>query len=435
MGHRDGLGQVTNPSSAPASPSAGLVNLCLNPGFETVYPNPSHTILEKIGNSRTFVPGDVDTGLEEVAITDHEFTTEDKVRVNSDTTLPGGLAINTDYFVRAIDADTISFHTTANDATTDTARVNLTSGGTGIHFVALFLPEADGQNTLFPAWQVKMNGALGQITVVETILGFGTGNALDFDITDKFASDTIRLRQIWAGITAGGSIDQELLEYIAKVANLKVIFAVDINMTISKASALRLQIQNSVDGSVQSDYALDNSDDQRLIVEKDLASTINQVTFEILFEKEITGTIDNVMIVVSPISLAALPFAPRNPVNKIGKRIGTGSSEIRLTGTTSKIKTGSGTPSPDEILRNTRPAWATDLELMHQVDIASAGATSRAFTAGDANFYSQQTSDGDADKNTNVTVPLGEDSELELQLSNSALTMDIFKRRWKGLNL
>lgn len=88
------------------------------------------------GNPATF---DTDTGVDggtEVITTDaaHNFTTEDAIYYNDrGGTETIGLTDGNQYWVRNLTSTTLSLHTSAADATSDTARVNLTAsaGGSG----------------------------------------------------------------------------------------------------------------------------------------------------------------------------------------------------------------------------------------------------------------------------------------------------------------
>jgi len=51
----------------------------------------------------------------------------------TDGTLPTGLAVDTQYFVGVIDANTFYFHRTSKDAVNDTNRVDITDTGSGTH--------------------------------------------------------------------------------------------------------------------------------------------------------------------------------------------------------------------------------------------------------------------------------------------------------------
>lgn len=87
-----------------------------------------------LGANQTFVDGDLTIGTEVVAITGHGFTTgEGPVRLsNSGGSLPLGLAIDTNYWIIAVDINTIAFATSRANALADT-RVDITGAGGGTH--------------------------------------------------------------------------------------------------------------------------------------------------------------------------------------------------------------------------------------------------------------------------------------------------------------
>ena len=86
--------------------------------------------------NRTFVDGDVTTGTDVIADTAHGFTTgEGPVLLTSSGTLPAGLSLATDYWVIAVDANSIAFATNRANALADT-RVDITAAaGGGTHTV------------------------------------------------------------------------------------------------------------------------------------------------------------------------------------------------------------------------------------------------------------------------------------------------------------
>lgn len=71
-----------------------------------------------------------------VTLNSHGFSTGDKVRVTtSGADLPSGLAINTDYYVERIDANT--FYLSTRPGGSQDGRVNIADAGTGTHTMHL----------------------------------------------------------------------------------------------------------------------------------------------------------------------------------------------------------------------------------------------------------------------------------------------------------
>jgi hypothetical protein len=86
--------------------------------------------------SQNFLPAAVDLTSEEITITGHDYKrTGFRVRISSSGTIVGGLAINTDYYVIIVNANTIKLATTRANALAGTA-INLTSIGTGTHTIS-----------------------------------------------------------------------------------------------------------------------------------------------------------------------------------------------------------------------------------------------------------------------------------------------------------
>lgn len=86
--------------------------------------------------NKTFEVADVTAAADTVTITAHGYLTGTKVTLTTTTTLPAGLATSTDYFLIAVDADTLSFATNQANALAGTA-IDITDAGTGTHTVAV----------------------------------------------------------------------------------------------------------------------------------------------------------------------------------------------------------------------------------------------------------------------------------------------------------
>lgn len=89
-----------------------------------------------LGANQTFVDGDVTVGTDVIARTSHGFTTgEGPVRLSSSGTLPAGLAVDTNYWIIAVDINTIAFATSRANAIANT-RVDITAAaGGGTHTI------------------------------------------------------------------------------------------------------------------------------------------------------------------------------------------------------------------------------------------------------------------------------------------------------------
>jgi len=86
----------------------------------------------------TFVDGNVNISNERIAITAHGFTSGDgPYQLTTTGVLPTGLELLTDYFVRAVDDNTITLHTSHTSATKGLTPVDITSNsGGGTHTIA-----------------------------------------------------------------------------------------------------------------------------------------------------------------------------------------------------------------------------------------------------------------------------------------------------------
>jgi microcystin-dependent protein len=86
--------------------------------------------------NQAILPAAVNITTEEITVTGHQYRrTGFRVRVSSTGTIIGGLAVNTDYYVIVVNANTIKLATTRANAIAGTA-INLTSQGTGTHTIS-----------------------------------------------------------------------------------------------------------------------------------------------------------------------------------------------------------------------------------------------------------------------------------------------------------
>jgi len=88
---------------------------------------------EKSRTTQTAVPGDVSTGADEITLTAHTFNSVAPVLVSSSSTLPAPLLVNTLYWLKSIDANTIALYNLESDAQADLNRIDLTTTGVGVH--------------------------------------------------------------------------------------------------------------------------------------------------------------------------------------------------------------------------------------------------------------------------------------------------------------
>ena len=81
----------------------------------------------------TFLPADVSTATEVITIPNHNFAHSGfKIRLTTSGTLPGGLSVDTDYFVIVLDANNFKLATSLANALAGT-NINLTTTGSGVH--------------------------------------------------------------------------------------------------------------------------------------------------------------------------------------------------------------------------------------------------------------------------------------------------------------
>jgi hypothetical protein len=98
----------------------------------------SHLALLDGDNQKNFTNSNINTSTDAITITSHGFTTADAVsisRPNATGTFPTGITEGNAYYARAIDANTISLHPTAADATGNTNKIDITAAGSGTFYI------------------------------------------------------------------------------------------------------------------------------------------------------------------------------------------------------------------------------------------------------------------------------------------------------------
>jgi len=108
--------------------------------------------------NKTFVPGDVSTVDDTITIVSNFYSTGIKVQFTTTVTLPTGLSLATDYWIKRDTANAFSVYDTLDNAQLGgaTGKINLTSGGSGTHTV-----EIQGQNFLEAGKQVAYRAVFG----------------------------------------------------------------------------------------------------------------------------------------------------------------------------------------------------------------------------------------------------------------------------------
>jgi hypothetical protein len=117
---------------------------------------------------KEFDPGNVDIVTDKITISNHGYTTGVKGQFSTTGTLPGGIALSTDYWIIKVDNDTIRIALSLANAEAGSAEI-LNSNGTGTH---TFTPATfsgatlklqssiDGQNFIdLPSCQVAITSA------------------------------------------------------------------------------------------------------------------------------------------------------------------------------------------------------------------------------------------------------------------------------------
>lgn len=82
----------------------------------------------------TFTDGDVTVGTDRVTLTSHPFTSGQLARLFTSGTLPAGLALATNYYIKSIDANTVEFY--SDSALTSIVDITAAAGG-GTHTIVV----------------------------------------------------------------------------------------------------------------------------------------------------------------------------------------------------------------------------------------------------------------------------------------------------------
>lgn len=238
------------------------------------------TTYKTYSSVHSFVPGDVNTTTDLITninfIGNQNFYNGLRVQVYSNTTLPAGLAITTDYYIRDYNTSTGAF---GLSATKGGALVNITSQGSGTHYLmpsrptycSPGIPSATNVD-----WDVTLLNPLSQIAgssllfeVDATSYNMGQGGAKAFSIDTSSTGKMHRISgefKVNSGTYSNNSLltsasgEPELIVYIWDIINNKVIepSAIFLNQipTSAGASTFTFSFQAEFQATEQRDYYL-----------------------------------------------------------------------------------------------------------------------------------------------------------------------------------
>ncbi len=156
--------------------------------------------------NKTFVGANVNITSNLVTITAHGFATGEKVTLTTSNTLPAGLALLTDYYLVAPDADTIGFATSQANALAGT-KIDITDIGLGTQTVVV---------TTALAGSIKLQKTNDPATVASPTW---------FDITSSSQSFAAAAVLNWTGADVG----YRALRAVVTVTSGEVTAAIRIN--------------------------------------------------------------------------------------------------------------------------------------------------------------------------------------------------------------
>lgn len=164
-----------------------------------------------VGTVDRSVSNTVDTSDDELTVTSHDITSAQstlEVEVgrfyNTGGSLPGGLVEGQSYFIRVVDGDTITLHTSSQGALDNTNRVDITSNGSGTTTLKYALKrysleshEWKDRHELIEA-AVAMTGAKGFISIDPNSQDFLTFPQVP--VGEDSNNRTWRVEINWSGI-------------------------------------------------------------------------------------------------------------------------------------------------------------------------------------------------------------------------------------------
>ncbi len=147
-------------------------------------------------HSNTFVDGDVNVGTDRITITNHGFVSSQQVQLTTTGTLPAGLALATNYYVKRIDADIIELYTTSS--LTSIADITA-AAGTGTHTIT-----GQGASGASPTATItsSSNDARGTV-IITTGTSAGTGNLFNLSFYREYDKPP-KVLLMGANAAAGG---------------------------------------------------------------------------------------------------------------------------------------------------------------------------------------------------------------------------------------
>lgn len=128
----------------------------------------------------TFVDGDVTVGTDRITLTAHGFVSSQQVQLTTTGTLPTGLSLATNYYVKNIDANTIELYTSA--ALTTIVDITAAAGG-GTHTITAQGTAGSGATITITG---ASNDARGSMTLT-TGTGSAAGNMVTLEFYREFA--------------------------------------------------------------------------------------------------------------------------------------------------------------------------------------------------------------------------------------------------------
>jgi hypothetical protein len=128
-----------------------------------------------------------DPGTEVCTSNAHGYATGLKVRVASNTALPGGLSASTDYYLIVVNSNTFQFSDTLAHAQAGTDPIDITSVGVGLHSI---IPQADTTFFFMASLTVPWSGSGGVVVDTTTdatvVARTATGVTHSFSSGDQF---------------------------------------------------------------------------------------------------------------------------------------------------------------------------------------------------------------------------------------------------------
>ena len=284
------------------------------------------------------------------------------------------------------------------------------------------------KNTEFPAWTAFTGTGAPDITVAPAAeLNNSEDKSLEVTVT-ALGTSSVGIHQLWSGNNPITNIAQ-------RARNLYACFFADVK---NSANAVSCRLNLIDDAGTANGVALTG---QTTVERIGVIRKIDGATATLKMQLEITAinaggdtvTIDNAVLVISPVPVAPIPYIPRNPIsiwednNDIS-----GDFDYSTPADTLDHVTNDTTADTDPNVNSSRPPWANYVVIAMQGDAGPATFQTGAMRPNSILTDSLRITER---QSAQGTVQIGEDGQLSFSVSNTSINFSADFIRWIGVNL